>query len=83
MRWSISAAVTGRPKRVALHGMHAGGAQEQMLIGSLDAFRRHFHAETAAEADDGMNDGRGIGGLLDRAHETRIDLELVEWKTRR
>src|SRR5690348_17862994 len=66
---------------VALHRMHAGGAQEQMLIGGLNAFRRHLHAETAAEADDGMNDGRSIGGLLDRAHETRIDLELVEWKT--
>src|SRR5262249_18477764 len=43
-------------------------------------FPRHLHTEAAAEADDGMNDGRGIGRLLDRAHETRIDLELVEWK---
>src|ERR1700745_3330268 len=66
---------------VALHRMHAGGAREQMLLAVLDAFRCDLHAETAAEADDGMNDGRGIGGLLDRAHETRIDLELVEWKT--
>ena len=54
---------------VALHRMHAGGAQEQMLVGGLDAFRGHLHAETAAEADDGMNDGRSVGGLLDRAHE--------------
>src|SRR5215471_20175205 len=52
-----------------------------MLFGGLDAFRRHLHAEAAAQADDGMNDGRGIGSLLDRAHETRIDLELVERKT--
>src|SRR5262249_11966427 len=66
---------------VALHRMHAGGAQEQMLFGGPDAFRRHLHAEAAAEADDGMNDRRGIGSLLDRAHETRIDLELVERKT--
>src|SRR6516165_10236326 len=52
-----------------------------MLFGGLDALRRHLHAEAATEADDGMNDGCGIGGLLDRAHETRIDLELVERKT--
>src|SRR5437660_7546534 len=61
--------------------MHAGGAQEQMLLGRLDPLRRHLHAETAAEADHGMDDGGGIGGLLDRAHETGIDLELVERKT--
>src|SRR5437764_2177228 len=65
----------------ALHRMHAGGAQKQMLLGRLDALRRHLHAETAAEADHGMDDGGGIGGLLDRAHETGIDLELVERKT--
>src|SRR5262250_2194971 len=51
-----------------------------MLVGGLDIFRRHLHAETAAKADNGMHDGCSIGGLLDRAHETRIDLELVEWK---
>ena len=52
-----------------------------MLLGRLDSLRRHLHAETAAEADHGMDDGGGIGGLLDRAHETGIDLELVERKT--
>jgi hypothetical protein len=41
----------------------------------LDAFRRHLHAEAAAETDHRVNDGRGIGGLFDRTHETRIDLK--------
>ena len=58
--------------------MHAGGAQEQVLLGGLHAFRRHLHAEAAAEADHGVHDRRGVGGLLDREHEAAVDLELVE-----
>ena len=58
--------------------MNAGGAQEQMLFGGFHALRRHPHAETAAEADDGMHDRRGVRRLLDAAHETGVDLELVE-----
>ena len=63
---------------VALHGMHAGGAQEQLLVGGLDAFGGHLHAEAAAEADDGVHDRGGVGRLFDRAHEAAVDLELVE-----
>src|SRR5476651_1133027 len=41
----------GRAARFAeaetLHEMHAGGAQEQVLLGVLDAFRRHLHAQSA------------------------------------
>jgi hypothetical protein len=29
-----------------------------------------------------VNDGRGIGGFFDRAHEARIDLEPVEQNAR-
>src|SRR5262245_48762107 len=64
----------------APHRMSAGRAQEELLVGRLHAFRRDLHAETAAEADDRVDDGRGIGGLLDRLHETAVDLELVERK---
>ena len=74
----ISLAGAGLAEAVALHRMHAGGAQEEMLLGGLDAFRRHLHAQTAAEADHGVDDGRGIGRFFDRAHEAGIDLELVE-----
>src|SRR6202034_3703075 len=64
-----------------LHLVHAGGAQEQVLLGGLDALGRYAHAETAAEADHGVNDSRGIRRFLDRAHEARVDLELVERET--
>ena len=63
---------------VALHGMHAGRAQEQLLVGGLHAFRRHLHAEAAAEADHRVHDGCGVGGLFDAQHEAAVDLELVE-----
>ena len=69
----------GRPAEAeALHVVDARGTQEQMLLGGLDALRRHLHAETAAEADHGVNDRRGVGRLLDAVHEAPIDLEFVE-----
>ena len=74
----ISAAGHGAAEAVALQRMHAGGAQEQMLLGGLDALGRHLHAEPAAEAHDRMHDGGGVGRPLDRVHEARVDLELVE-----
>ena len=58
--------------------MHAGGAQEQLLVGGLHAFRRYLHAQAAAEADHRVHDGRGIGGFFDGEHEAAVDLELVE-----
>ena len=63
---------------IALHGMDAGGAQEQMLFRILHAFGSHPHAETAAETDNGVHDRGRVGRRLDAAHEARIDLELVE-----
>ncbi len=63
---------------VALQRMHAGGPQEQVLLGGLDALGGHLHAEAAAEADHRVHDGGGVGRPFDRAHEARIDLELVE-----
>src|SRR5690348_5542055 len=63
---------------IALHRMHAGGAQEKMLVRRLHPFGCHFHAETAAEADDRMHDRGGIGGFFDRRDEALVDLELVE-----
>ena len=62
----ISAGGLGAAEAEALHRMHAGGAQEQLLVGGLDAFGGDLHAEAAAEADDRVDDGRGVGGLLDR-----------------
>src|SRR6185295_12215163 len=66
------------PEAKALHRVHARGTQEKLLVGCFDAFGRDFHAEAAAEADDGVHDGCGIGRLLDRADETAVDLEFVE-----
>src|SRR5262249_39669063 len=40
----------------------------------------HLHPEASAKTDHRVNNGGGIGGALDAAHETRIDLELVETK---
>src|SRR5207342_656481 len=40
------------PKAVALHGVHAGGTQEQLLVGGFDAFGGDLHSEATAEADD-------------------------------
>src|SRR6185312_9285315 len=65
-------------KTVALHGMHTGRAQEKLLVGGFDSLGGHLHPETAAQADNGMDNGGRIGGLFDRAHETAVDLELVE-----
>jgi hypothetical protein len=66
---------------IALHRVNAGGAQEQLLVGGLHAFGGYLHAETAAQADDGMHDRCGIGGSFDRSHETAVDFQLVEWET--
>src|ERR1051326_9335799 len=61
-----------------LERMHPGRAQEQMLLGSLHAFRRHPHAEPAAEADHGVDDGGGVRGTLDIGDEAAVDLQAVE-----
>src|SRR6202030_3289578 len=68
----------GLAEAITLHRMHAGGAQEEMLLRRFDAFRGDLHAETAAETDHGMNDGCGVRRFFDRAHEAGVDLELVE-----
>ena len=60
--------------------MHAGRAQEQLLIGGFHPFRGHLHAKAAAKTDDGVHDGCGISGLFDREYEAAVDLELVKWK---
>src|SRR6185295_14923631 len=65
---------------VALQRVHAGGAQEELLLGGLDAFRRHLHAEAATERHDRVHDGSCVGRGLDRAHERSIDLDPVEWE---
>src|SRR5215467_14022823 len=46
----------GPPKAEALHGVDAGGAQEQMLLGGLHALGGHLHAEATAEAHHRMHD---------------------------
>src|SRR5262249_55695775 len=43
-----------------------------------DAFRGDVHAEPAPEAHDGMDDGRGIGGILEIGDEAAIDFQAVE-----
>ena len=59
---------------VALHGVHAGRTQEQLLVGRFDTFGGDLHSEATAEADDRVHDGGGVRSLLDRAHETAVDL---------
>src|SRR5215467_6340957 len=71
----------GAAETEALHGVNAGGAQEQVLLGGLHALRRHLHAETAAEAHHRMHDRGGVRCTLDRQHEAAVDLELVERET--
>src|SRR6266700_7395124 len=68
----------GTAKAEALHGVDAGGAQEQMLFGGFHALGGHLHAETTAEAHHRMHDRGCVGGALDREHEAPVDLELVE-----
>src|SRR6516165_638930 len=65
---------------IALHHVNPGSAQEQLLLGGLDALRRDLHAETAAETDHGMNDGGRVRRALDRMHKATVDLELIEGK---
>ena len=74
----ISAAGDRLAEAIALHAMHAGGAQEQLLVGGFHAFGRHLHAEAAAEADDRVHDRGGVRGFFDREDEAAVDLELVE-----
>ena len=61
--------------------MHAGRAQEQLLVGGLHAFRRYLHAAAAAEAHYRVYDRCGSGGFFDAQHEAAADLELVERQT--
>src|SRR6187397_986510 len=68
------------PEAVALHGVHPGRTQEQLLVGRFDAFGGDLHSEATAEADDRVHNGGGVRGLLDRAHETAVNLKLVERK---
>ena len=63
--------------------MNVGGAQEELLVGRLHAFCGDLHVEAAAEADNRVDDGRGIGGLLDREHETASILSLSKGKRRK
>lgn len=79
-RAEISATLTGRPEAVALHGVHAGGTQERLLVGCFDTFGSNLHSEATAEADDRVHDGGGVRSLLDRPHEAAVNLELVEGK---
>src|SRR5713226_2485450 len=62
----------------ALKRMNTGRAQEQMLLGGLDALRRDFHAEPPPQADHRMHDRRGVGRALDIGDEAAIDLQAVE-----
>jgi hypothetical protein len=60
----------------ALHRMDAGRAQEELLVGRFHALRRNLHAETAAEADDCVDDRR-------QPHPRAVALraaELINWK---
>src|SRR5436309_2437208 len=68
----------GHAEAKTLQRMDAGRAQEQVLLGGLDALRRDLHAEAAPQADDGVDDGRRIDRALDVADEAAVDFELVE-----
>ena len=68
---------------VALHRVHAGGAQEQLLVGGFDAFGGDLHAEAAAEADDGVHDGGGVGAFSIERTKLRSILSLSNGKRRR
>ncbi len=80
----MSAGGPGPAEAVALHRVHAGGAQEQMLLGVLHALGGHPHAQPAAEADDGVHDGGGVGRRLDAdARSLKSILSLSNGKRRR
>src|SRR3954447_22153909 len=68
----------GVAKPEALHGVDAGGAQEQMLLCSFHALSGHLHAKATAEAHHRMHDRGCVGRALDREHEASINLELVK-----
>src|SRR5918911_4354298 len=46
----------GPAEAKALQRVHAGRAQEEMLLCGFDAFGRHFHPQSAPEAHDRMDD---------------------------
>jgi hypothetical protein len=62
---------------VALHKVHAGREQEQVLVSGLDVFRRYFRAEAATDAYNRVHDRGGVRRLHGE-HEAAVDLELVE-----
>jgi len=64
---------------VALHGVHAGGTQKQLLVGRFDAFGSNLHSEATAEADDRVHNG---GGVLDDSavgDGAPLCRELIDW----
>jgi len=66
------------PEAVALHGVHPGRTQEQLLVGRFDAFGGDLHSEATAEADDRVHDRGGIGCGLDGSRDVAGLLELLE-----
>ena len=73
----------GFAEPVALHRVHAGGAQEQMLLGGFDAFGGDLHAQSAAEADDGVDDRGGVRRFFDQRTKLESILSLSNGKRRR
>src|SRR5262249_26263525 len=64
---------------IALQEVHARGEQKALLFGVLHAFCDQLEAERAADADDGMHDGRVDRGT-EIGNEAAVNLDLLERK---
>ena len=68
----------GTAEAVALHHVHPGRAQEQLLLGGRTPSAVTFTPRPRPRPTTACTMAGGIGGALDRMHETAVDLELVE-----
>ncbi len=69
-------------EQLALGAPDAEGANGGKLVLGFDALDHDAHAQVAADGVDRANDARGLGvsRRVDVAHETLVDLDLVEGK---
>src|SRR5690606_28963020 len=64
----------------ALDHRRAPGPNQLQFVHRLDALGNRLHVQSASQADDGSDDRSvGIARIGASAHETAVDLDLVEW----
>ena len=64
-------------EQAALHQRHALVDEEIALIGGLDAFDEHRHAEFAAHGQDAVRDGLAGAAGVDAARQLHVELDDV------